>query len=156
MATFAFAHTRPPRLLEPDQRADRVTVEKAARRMMLMRRGKVLARYRIALGFAPRGDKQREGDGKTPEGLYRIDRRNDRSSFYLSLGIDYPRPDQRLRARAEGHDPGGDIFIHGQPHRQRTPVLGYDWTAGCVAVSNTEIEEIWQRVAIGTVVEIRP
>lgn len=156
-AAFVPAAADPPALLPRAERADRVVIEKAARRLTLMRKGEVIATYRIALGFAPEGDKEREGDGRTPEGLYRIDRRNDRSQFYLSLGIDYPRPDQRRAARAEGRNPGGDIFIHGQPHRQKgVPALPYDWTAGCAAVSNAEIEEIWQRVAIGTVVEIRP
>ena len=157
LSAFWPAHAEPPRLLPKSERADRVLIEKAARRLTLFRDGKVLKTYEIALGFAPKGDKEREGDGKTPEGHYRIDRRNDRSRFYLSLGIDYPRPDQRRTARAEGRDPGGDIFIHGQPHRFKSgPALSYDWTAGCAAVSNTEIEEIWQRVAIGTPVEIRP
>lgn len=146
-----------PPLVPVSERADRVVVEKAARTLTLMRGADVIATYDVALGFSPEGAKLREGDGKTPEGLYRIDRRNDRSKFYLSLGIDYPRPDERAAARAEGRDPGGDIFIHGQPHRQRSlPALAYDWTAGCIAVSNREIEEIWSRVAVGTVVEIRP
>lgn len=147
----------PPPLLPAAQRADRVLIEKAERRLTLWRGGEVIASYRIALGFAPDGDKEREGDGRTPEGRYRVDRRNDRSQFYLSLGIDYPRADQRAAARAEGRNPGGDIFIHGQPHRQKgVPALPYDWTAGCAAVSNSEIEEIWQRVAVGTLVEIVP
>ena len=157
MALTTRAAADPPALLPPSQRADRVLIEKAERRLTLWRRGRVIGTYRIALGFAPDGDKRQEGDGRTPEGRYRVDRRNDRSQFYLSLGIDYPRADQRATARAEGRDPGGDIFIHGQPHRQKgVPALPYDWTAGCAAVSNSEIEEIWQRVAIGTPVEIVP
>ena len=147
----------PPALLPKSKRADHVLIEKAARRLTLFRKGKTIATYRIALGFEPAGDKEREGDGKTPEGIYRVDRRNDQSMYYLSIGIDYPRPDQRRAARAAGRDPGGDIFIHGQPHRQKSmPALPYDWTAGCAAVSNSEMDEIWQRVAIGTKVEIRP
>ena len=112
--------------------------------------------YDVALGFAPIGDKQRQGDGRTPEGWYRIDRRNAQSRFHLSLGIDYPRPEQVARARSKGIDPGGDIFIHGQPNGYQGPKLGNDWTAGCAAVSNAEIRQIWSRVAIGTPVEIRP
>ncbi|MEM7189345.1 MAG: L,D-transpeptidase family protein [Pseudomonadota bacterium] len=150
------ARAEPPALLPQSQRADLVVIEKADRRLTLYRDGEVMQDFRIALGFAPEGDKNREGDGKTPEGTYRIDRRNDRSSFYLSLGIDYPRPDQRAAARAEGRNPGGDIFIHGQPNGYNGPALPYDWTAGCAAVSNAEIEQIWSRVAIGTKVEIRP
>ncbi len=157
LAAWWPAYADPPPLLAPSKRADRVLIEKTKRRLTLFRDGEVLKTFRIVLGFAPEGDKRREGDGKTPEGHYRIDRRNDRSRFYLSLGIDYPRADQRRAARLEGRDPGGDIFIHGQPHRQRSvPALEYDWTAGCAAVSNTEIEEIWKYVAIGTPVEIRP
>ena len=151
------ATAEPPDILPETERADRVLIEKAERRLTLLREGRRIATYRIALGFAPEGHKEREGDGRTPEGFYRIDRRNENSQFYLSLGIDYPRPDQRAAAEAEGRKPGGDIFIHGQPHRQTAmPALPYDWTAGCAAVSNAEIEEIWQRVEIGTVVEIRP
>ena len=144
-----------PDLVPPNARADFVLIEKAARRLTLLRAGQVLKTYRIGLGFAPKGDKLREGDGRTPEGLYRIDRRNDRSKFHLSLGIDYPRPDQRDAARAEGRNPGGDIFIHGQPNGYSGPTIPGDWTAGCAAVSNAEIREIWSRVPMGTRVEIR-
>ena len=113
--------------------------------------------YRIALGFAPEGDKARQGDGKTPEGLYKIDRRNDRSKFYLSLGIDYPQAQDRQRARAGGYDPGGDIFIHGQPNQiaEGYRVKG-DWTEGCVAIDNAQIAELFAATPIGTEVEIRP
>ncbi len=158
MISYTFpAAGQPPKLLPSSQRADRVLIEKAERRLTLYRKGRVLKTYRIVLGFAPQGDKVQEGDGRTPEGVYRIDRRNRHSSFYLSLGIDYPHPDQRAAARAAGRRPGGDIFIHGQPHRQKgIPAIPYDWTAGCMAVSNDQIEEIWQRVAIGTRVEIVP
>ncbi|MEL7469804.1 MAG: L,D-transpeptidase family protein [Pseudomonadota bacterium] len=149
------AHADAPTLAPKAERADFVLIEKAERRLSLWRGGELLKRYRIDLGFAPDGDKRREGDGKTPEGQYRIDRRNAQSSFHLSLGIDYPRPDQRAAARAEGRNPGGDIFIHGQPNGYSgTRILG-DWTAGCAAVSNAEIREIWSLVPIGTRVEIR-
>lgn len=150
------ARAEPPALLPKAEQADLVVIEKAERRLTLYRGGAVIERFPIVLGFAPEGDKTREGDGRTPEGIYRIDRRNDRSSFHLSLGINYPRPDQRAAARAEGRNPGGDIFIHGQPNGYRGPTLNYDWTAGCAAVSNADIRRIWQRVAIGTRVEIRP
>jgi len=157
ISIWAPAEAQPPRLLPSSQRADRVLIEKAERRLTLYRGGQVLKIYPIVLGFAPAGDKAREGDGRTPEGVYRIDRRNRQSSFYLSLGIDYPRPDQRAAARREGRHPGGDIFIHGQPHRRSgVPAIPYDWTAGCAALSNEQIAEIWARVAIGTRVEIVP
>ena len=144
-----------PALAPEQSRADFVLIEKGDRRLTLWRDGKLLNSYRIGLGFAPDGDKSREGDGRTPEGLYRIDRRNDRSKFHLSLGIDYPRPDQRAAAKAEGRNPGGDIFIHGQPNGYPLNRIPGDWTAGCAAVSNAEIREIWSLVPIGTRVEIR-
>jgi murein L,D-transpeptidase YafK len=136
---------------------DRIIIEKAARRMQLMQGGKVVRTYRIALGFSPKGDKQRQGDGKTPEGTFQIDRRNDRSAFHLSLGIDYPRPEDIKLARAGGYDPGGDIFIHAQPNALPEGFkLRGDWTAGCIAVTNAEMREIWEVTPIGTPVEIRP
>lgn len=136
---------------------DRIVIEKAARRMQLMQDGKAVRTYRIALGFTPTGDKERQGDGKTPEGEFTIDRRNDRSAFHLSLGLDYPRPEDRARAAAGGYSPGGDIFIHGQPNALAEGFrLRGDWTAGCVAVTNAEMREIWAVTPIGTVVEIRP
>ena len=147
----------PPPLMGKADQADRVLIEKAARRMTLYRRGEALKGYEIALGFAPKGDKAREGDGRTPEGVYHIDRRNGASAYHLSLGISYPTPAQRAQARTEGRDPGGDIFIHGQPNAlpESLTVPG-DWTAGCIAVSNQEIAEIWAMVPIGAKVEIKP
>lgn len=136
---------------------DHILVEKAARRMTVFRDGTALKTYRIALGFAPQGDKQRQGDGRTPEGRFRIDRRNDSSAYHLSLGLDYPQPAHITRARVGGYSPGGDIFIHGQPNALfGKATLRHDWTAGCIAVSNPEIEELWSAVALGTTVEIRP
>ena len=136
---------------------DRIVVEKSARRMQLMQDDRVVRSYSIALGFAPDGDKDRQGDGKTPEGEFRIDRRNDESAFHLSLGLDYPRPEDRARAAAGGYSPGGDIFIHGQPNILSEGFkLRGDWTAGCIAVTNSEMREIWAVTPIGTLVEIRP
>ena len=151
------AQSKPPIMVPAAERADFVLIEKAERRLTLFRGNQTLRTSTISLGFAPQGDKKREGDGKTPEGQYRIDRRNAQSSFHLSLGINYPRADQRATARAEGRNPGGDIFIHGQPNAMKgLPKITHDWTHGCPAVSNKEIEEIWSLVAIGTKVEIRP
>lgn len=133
--------------------ADQVVVHKDARRMFLLRQGEGLAMFPVALGFAPRGHKFREGDGRTPEGLYWIDRKNPRSAFHLSLGINYPNARDVAVAEAMGVDPGGDIFIHGdpvKPQRRDAP----DWTAGCIAVTNRQIEEIYSRVPIGTPVMI--
>jgi murein L,D-transpeptidase YafK len=146
-----------PPPLDLTRAVDRIVVEKAARRLILMRDGTEVARLPIALGFAPQGDKDRQGDGKTPEGLFRINRRNPGSAYHLSLGIDYPRPDDAARARAGGYSPGGDIFIHGQPNGMGALVtIPYDWTAGCIAVSDADIEALWQIAPVGTVVEIRP
>jgi murein L,D-transpeptidase YafK len=136
---------------------DRIIIEKSARRMQLMQDGKAVRTYRVALGFTPDGDKLRQGDGKTPEGEFTIDRRNEESAFHLSLGLDYPQADDLDRASAGGYSPGGDIFIHGQPNALPEGFkLRGDWTAGCIAVTNTEIREIWAVTPVGTKVEIRP
>jgi murein L,D-transpeptidase YafK len=136
---------------------DRIVIEKAARRMQLFQGDRAVRTYRIALGFAPEGDKQRQGDGKTPEGEFTVDRRNGSSAFHLSLGLDYPRPEDRAMAAAGGYDPGGDIFIHGQPNALPEGLkLRGDWTAGCIAVTNSEMREIWAVTPIGTKVEVRP
>ncbi len=135
---------------------DRILIEKSARRLTVYRDGRALRTYAIVLGFAPEGDKERQGDGKTPEGQFRIDRRNANSRFHLSLGIDYPQREDVIRARAGGYAPGGDIFIHGQPNAfYGKATLRHDWTAGCIAVANAEIEELWRITPIGTPVEIR-
>jgi murein L,D-transpeptidase YafK len=132
----------------------RIEVLKADRRMYLMHGETVLRSYDIALGREPVGQKRREGDGRTPEGSYVIDRRNPRSAFHLSLGISYPTVSQRRVAREAGLSPGGDIFIHGRAgkHRGRGP----DWTEGCIAVTDREIEEIYAMVRVGTPITIRP
>lgn len=136
---------------------DRILIEKSARRMTVFRDGQPLKTYAIALGFAPAGDKTRQGDGKTPEGLFQIDRTNPGSAYHLSLGLNYPRPQDRQRAATRGIDPGGDIFIHGQPNqRPDGETLPGDWTAGCIAVTDTEIRELYAAARIGTAVEIRP
>ena len=145
----------PPRDLTRD--IDRIVIEKGRRTMVAYRDGEIQKRYRIGLGFAPEGDKQQQGDGKTPEGVFRVDRRNDRSRFHLSLGIDYPRPEDRAEAAERGVNPGGDIFIHGQPNKLAdNMMIPGDWTEGCVAITNPEIEELFRHTRIGTEVEIRP
>lgn len=147
-----------PALVAHGLRADALIVRKGDRTMSLMRSGKEIARYRIRLGFSPKGDKMQEGDGRTPEGVYRINRRNPRSRFYLSLGLDYPKADQRAKARLAGRKPGGDIFIHGQPNALRSfgLTLPYDWTDGCIAVSNKDMEKLYARVPVGVRVTILP
>lgn len=136
---------------------DRIVIEKSARRMQLFQGDQVVRTYPIALGFAPEGDKIRQGDGKTPEGEFTVNRKNEASAFHLSLGLDYPQPDDLARAAEGGYSPGGDIFIHGQPNALPEGFkLKGDWTAGCIAVSNHEIREIWEATPLGTKVEIRP
>lgn len=144
---------------EPTQKADRIEVRKGERIMTLMRDGKPLKTYKVALSTVPVGPKEREGDHKVPEGLYVVDAKNAHSQFHLALHISYPNAADRERARKLGVRPGGNIEIHGlgskfawvgSLHRE------VDWTDGCVAVSNSEIDEIWQLVSVGTAVEIRP
>lgn len=136
---------------------DRIVIDKSDRQMQLIQDGKSVRTYQIALGFAPEGDKLRQGDGKTPEGEFTIDRRNDESAFHLSVGLDYPRPADVQEATKAGYSPGGDIFIHGQPNALPDGLkIKGDWTAGCIAVTNAEMREIWAVTPIGTKVEIRP
>ena len=131
-----------------------VVVNKGQRRMMLLHQDKVLENYVIRLGFAPVGHKEVEGDGKTPEGIYWIDRRNPNSRFHLSLGISYPNEQDRARAEAMGQKPGGDIFIHGQKNPLKKD--RGDWTWGCISVKNNEIEDIYAMVCDGTPIQINP
>lgn len=138
----------------PTARADQIVVTKSSRSMQLMSGGQTLASYRVFLGFTPHGHKMRSGDGRTPEGRYWIDRRNPRSEFYLSLGISYPNAQDVARAHAMGVDPGGDIFIHGEPDYASRGRIRGDWTAGCIAVTNAQIEEIWSLVPTGTPITI--
>lgn len=117
--------------------------------------------YRISLGENPVGHKQREGDERTPEGDYLLDWRNPNSSFYKSIHISYPNAQDRARALGRGLNPGGMIMIHGRPNWLTSPVVareydGADWTDGCIAVTNEEMEEIWQLVADGTPIRILP
>ena len=131
-----------------------VVVNKGARRMYLLHHNRVLEAYDIGLGFAPQGHKQIEGDGRTPEGDYIIDRRNPDSKFHLSIGVSYPNPYDRAFAEALEKSPGGDIFIHGRPPEYQKG--GRDWTAGCIAVTDREIEEIYAMVRNGTPIRITP
>lgn len=130
----------------------RVLVFKEQRRMFLMHEDEVLTAHKIDLGFAPAGDKTVEGDGRTPEGSYLIDRRNPNSKFHLSLGISYPNARDVAEAEALGQSPGGDIFIHGRPLPFRGS--GPDWTAGCIAVTDGEMEDIYAMVKDGTPIHI--
>jgi murein L,D-transpeptidase YafK len=143
----------------PEVKADKVIVEKAKRVLTLMKEGTILKTYNVSLGREPVGPKTEQGDGKTPEGKYVVEARNPKSQFYKSLKISYPNAADRLQAKARGVSPGGLIMIHGLPNgfgglgeSQRL----VDWTDGCIAVTNEEMDEIWERAPIGTEVEIRP
>jgi len=138
---------------------DSIVVEKKQRKLTLFRDGKPLRTYLVALGSKPTGDKLRAGDNRTPEGIFYIDARQPNSKYHLALHISYPDAAHRARSQAIGAEPGGDIMIHGLPngmgkagasHRQN------DWTNGCVALTDEEIEQIWSVVPIGTPVEIKP
>jgi hypothetical protein len=139
--------------------AERIVVEKGNRRLLLLRGADVIATYPVRLGLNPYGHKQREGDFRTPEGTYHLSRRNPQSQFYLSLEVSYPNAADRERARESGVRPGGLIMIHGQPNVPRKSPEYYannDWTDGCIAVSNADMLDIWQRTRLGTTIEIRP
>lgn len=133
----------------------RVIVQKDDRKLFLMHHDKVLRTYPVELGFAPRGHKQFEGDGKTPEGYYYIDRRNPNSAFHLSLGISYPNSNDVAFASTRGKSPGGDIFIHGRPNanpRDRRK----DWTEGCISLKNRHMQWVYAMVKNGTPVLLTP
>lgn len=147
----------PPELVPLTGLVDHILIEKSARKLTVFKDGEALRTYKIALGFSPSGNKIRQGDGKTPEGIFTINRRNPQSKYHLSIGINYPKPSDIARAKKDGIDPGGDIFIHGQPNGLgELSTIASDWTAGCIAVSDTEIEELWRVVKNGTTVEIKP
>ncbi|MEQ8896109.1 MAG: L,D-transpeptidase family protein [Roseovarius sp.] len=148
----------PPAPLPPlTEQIDRIEIDKAQRILTVFRNGEALRTYPIGLGRAPEGPKTQQGDSRTPEGTFRIDRRNPNSKYNLSLGIDYPQTQHVAQARARGVSPGGDIFIHGQPNAVKGKrTLPGDWTAGCIAVADNVIEELWRITPIGTEVVIRP
>jgi murein L,D-transpeptidase YafK len=138
---------------------DKVVVVKHERTLQLLSNGKVVKAYKVALGSEPVGAKQRQGDHRTPEGMYVLDSRNAHSRFYKAIHISYPSPQDKIRAAATHVSPGGDVYLHGLPngygavgaaHRLR------DWTDGCIAVTDSEIDEIWSLVKNGTPIEIKP
>jgi murein L,D-transpeptidase YafK len=138
---------------------DRVLVRKAERRLLLMRGGNVVRSYPIALGLSPVGQKERSGDFRTPEGSYRLERRNPRSDYFLSIQVSYPNPEDLKRARARHWDTGGSIMIHGLPNLLRHDPDYYrdhDWTDGCIAVSNADMVEIWMLTPDDVPIDILP
>ncbi len=159
ICALAFSANGQGSRLTPPQKVDRIVIVKSAREMTLMSGGRPIKTYKVALGTQPIGAKERQGDHKTPEGEYFIDSKVENSRFHRALHISYPNSADRERARKLGVGPGGDVEIHGLEakyawlgplHRQT------DWTDGCIAVTNAEIDEIWPMVAVGTPIEIRP
>jgi murein L,D-transpeptidase YafK len=143
----------------PLRPADRIVVHKAGRRMELLRAGEVIAAYRISLGLVPGGQKQREGDFRTPEGSYRLTRRNAKSEFFLAVQVSYPESADIALARRNGWQPGGSIMVHGLPNTPKYPrerYLNTDWTDGCIALSNEDMLDFWLLTGQGTPIEIRP
>lgn len=141
------------------QTADRVVVRKSERRMYVMRDDRVIATYRISLGLNPAGPKQREGDFRTPEGEYHLGRRNSHSDYFLSIQVTYPNEHDVERARQRGWRPGGSIMVHGLPNVLRHPTSYYesfDWTDGCIALSNADMIDLWLLTTDDTPIDIEP
>lgn len=139
--------------------ADSIVVEKKARRLTLYHQGRALRSYRVALGANPVGDKRVAGDRRTPEGVFQIDWKNEKSDFHLALHISYPDSAHRARAESLGMSPGGDILIHGLRNGSGASGAFHrtaDWTDGCIALTDQEIEGVWSAVMVGTPVEIKP
>jgi murein L,D-transpeptidase YafK len=139
--------------------ADLIVVRKSERRLYVMRHGQVLRSYRVALGLQPDGPKEQAGDFRTPEGRYMLTRRNPRSDFFLSIQVSYPNDADVRRARHQHVDPGGSIMLHGLPNTLRHPPEYYarsDWTDGCIAMSDSDMVELWMMTQDNTPIEIRP
>jgi murein L,D-transpeptidase YafK len=146
----------PAGVLQP---VDRVVVHKAKRLMELYRDGSLIASYKVSLGLVPSGQKQREGDFRTPEGRYRLTRRNAESDFFLAVQVSYPESADIALARRNGWSPGGAIMVHGLPNLlkySRDRYLSTDWTDGCIALSNEDMLDFWLLTGQGTPIEIRP
>jgi murein L,D-transpeptidase YafK len=139
--------------------ADRVVVLKKQHTLQLLSQGKVIKTYKVALGGDPVGPKTRQGDHKTPEGVYVLNFRNAHSQFYKSMHISYPNEHDQAEARRRGVSPGGDVFVHGLPNGYGAIGAAHrlkDWTDGCIAVTDEEMDEIWGSVSDGTPIEIKP
>jgi len=159
LALFASGGPRADTLSPHYEQADSLLIVKSERKLYLLKEGEVLRDFDIALGLMPEGPKQREGDFRTPEGLYYLDARNSNSDYFLALQISYPNRQDVARARSQGVEPGGQIMIHGQPNEPKYSESRYenwDWTDGCIAVSNSDMVDIWLMTEEGTPIEIRP
>lgn len=157
-ADLVQANYTPGRAVAPYPVATRVVVYKSERRMELLRGSEVLRAYKVSLGLQPNGHKEREGDFRTPEGRYHLTRRNPRSDFFLSIQVSYPAERDLQRAKANGWEPGGAIMIHGMPNRLKHDPDYYtrDWTDGCIAVSNSDMLELWLFTDQNTPIDILP
>ncbi len=139
--------------------ADEVIIDKSDRELYLLNKGEIFRTFKIALGIRPEGHKQEEGDFKTPEGRYLLDIRNENSDFFLSIHVSYPDSEDRQEAKKNGVNPGGAIMIHGQPNAPTRTEAYYrtqDWTNGCIAVSNSDMIDIWLMTGHNVPIEIRP
>ena len=141
------------------QKADIIVVYKSKSKLLLKLDGKTIKEYKVVFGNNPKGQKQRLGDGRTPEGRYLLDYKNSHSAFYKSIHVSYPNEEDRRRARNLGVEPGGDIMIHGQKNGfgwLGFAVQWFNWTDGCIAVKNSDMDDIWNAVDAGTPIEIYP
>ena len=150
----------PEASLDTSKKIDKILVVKHKRELYLLSNGKIVKKYKISLGREPIGKKHFEGDKKTPEGIYYINDKNPNSGYHLNLGISYPNREDRAYAKAHGKEPGGLIKIHGFPNNSPFHLLGkfhrlFDWTLGCIALMDHELDEIYRNVPIGTEIEIR-
>lgn len=139
--------------------ADLITVSKSEKVLYLQSKGKIIASYPVALGGNPVGHKEQSGDQRTPEGIYTIDSKLENSAYFKALHISYPNVKDREHARARGVAPGGDIMIHGQKNGfgwAAFIVQHFNWTLGCIALSNDDMDKVWQSVNAGTKIEIKP
>ena len=152
LISFPFLNTKA--ILGKQLKPNLVVIWKRKRVLALYNRNNLIKAYRIRLGFNPKGQKQKEGDGRTPEGKYFITHKNPYSKFYLSLGISYPNKADKVRASGKGNHPGSDIYIHGLGRKNILFHYLFDWTNGCIAVTNKEMREIYKKVDPGTVVYI--
>jgi murein L,D-transpeptidase YafK len=159
LSLFAAAAAAEPGLSLGHEQADSVLVVKSERKLYLLKAGRILREFEVSLGLVPNGPKQREGDFRTPEGRYFLESRNVDSDYFLSIKVSYPNELDRERARADGVDPGGQIMIHGLPNEPKYDVRRYqdsDWTDGCIAVSNSDMIDIWLMTRESLPIEIRP
>ena len=144
---------------QPERLVDKVVVKKSENKMLLVKKGKPIKTYNIALGANPVGHKVQEGDSRTPEGIYLLNYKNTKSKFYKSINIDYPNEQDIARAKRRGINPGDDIVIHGLPNELGNvtgPIEPLNWTDGCIGVRNHEMDEIWELVSLDTPIEILP